>query len=64
MVVIAAGAFNMDDLGAVMREKPRRPRADGFPGEVEDADAGEDARAHRGFAFTGIFAFIVWLPTR
>ena len=49
MVVIATGAFNMDDLGAVMCEKPRRPRADGFPGEVEDADAGEDARAHRSF---------------
>src|SRR5207247_446691 len=48
MVVPAAGTLDVYHLRAVVREEARRPGADGFPGEVEDADTAQDARTHRG----------------
>jgi hypothetical protein len=35
MIVPAAGALDVDHLRAVMREQPRCPWPDGFPGEIE-----------------------------
>src|SRR5436309_4669494 len=43
MIVPAAGALDVDHLRAVMREQPRCPRPDGFPGEIEHADAAQHA---------------------
>src|SRR5262249_28296064 len=43
MIVPAAGALDVDHLRAVMREQPRCPRPNGFPGEIEHAEAAQHA---------------------
>src|SRR5262249_45176605 len=43
MIVPAAGALDVDHLRTVMREQPRCPWPDGFPGEIEHTDAAQPA---------------------
>src|SRR5712692_5568196 len=53
MVVVLVHPLDVDDLGAVVGQQPRRPRPDRLPGEIEHAYTAEDAlrrtgrRAHR-----------------
>src|SRR4030095_4852819 len=46
VIVPGPDALDVDDFGAEMREQARRPRPDGLPREVEDADSAEDAGRH------------------
>jgi hypothetical protein len=47
MIIPGPDALDVDDLGAKVREQPRRPRPDGLPREIEDAHSAEDAFRER-----------------